>query len=273
MDNKTGLDNWPGFYKGTDMDNKIIAKVCHEVNRAYCQAIGDEPQAPWEEAPDWQHETCINGVGFHLDSGKTPEESHQAWLDEKTAAGWVYGKEKDAEKKTHPCMVPYEELPLEQKVKDFLFAAVVKTLSSIPDPAPVKSEQQVVVEPGKLPVRYVGHRPEYTDGAYETGICWQRGETKMVPEDKANLMLRHPDVYELGEAEGAAVPEVNKATEEDDTEEDYARDSIRQMNRKATLIDFAKTNFNVELDTGSRVKVADLQAECIRLVDQFGMPG
>ena len=31
-------------------------------------------------------------------------------------------------KKEHPCFVPYEELPTEQKAKDFLFRGVVHAL-------------------------------------------------------------------------------------------------------------------------------------------------
>lgn len=33
-----------------------IARVCHEVNRAYCQALGDNSQPAWEDAPAWQRE-------------------------------------------------------------------------------------------------------------------------------------------------------------------------------------------------------------------------
>jgi len=59
--------------------------------------------------------------------GNTPEQSHQLWLDTKRAQGWTHGKVKDAEAKTHPCFLPYEELPPEQKLKDHLFSAIIKT--------------------------------------------------------------------------------------------------------------------------------------------------
>ena len=32
---------------------------------------------------------------------------------------------KDADKKEHPCLVPYEQLPTEQKVKDAIFRVIV----------------------------------------------------------------------------------------------------------------------------------------------------
>ncbi|WP_217706288.1 hypothetical protein [Bacillus sp. M4U3P1] len=37
----------------------------------------------------------------------------------------MYGKEKDAELKTHPCIMRYDELPKRQQAKDKLFKSVV----------------------------------------------------------------------------------------------------------------------------------------------------
>lgn len=106
-----------------------IAKICHETNRAYCQTIGDDSQPTWEDAPDWQKTSAINGVNFHLTNpGSKPSHSHEEWLKEKKATGWKYGPVKDPEKKEHPCFVPYDQLPPEQKAKDALFVAVVNAL-------------------------------------------------------------------------------------------------------------------------------------------------
>ena len=111
------------------MNIKKIARVAHEINRAYCQALGDNSQPKWEDAPDWQRSSAINGVEFHItnpDAG--PDHSHNAWLAEKEATGWKWGPVKDAEYKEHPCFVPYDQLPVEQKAKDYLFRAVVHAL-------------------------------------------------------------------------------------------------------------------------------------------------
>ena len=107
-----------------------IAEVAHEANRAYCQTIGDMSQMPWPMAPEWQREIAINGIKFHLDNPDSkPEDSHNSWLKEKEAAGWKYGPVEDADKKEHPCCVPYGELPEHQKVKDRLFISVVRAFS------------------------------------------------------------------------------------------------------------------------------------------------
>lgn len=106
-----------------------VARVCHEVNRAYCQALGDNSQPKWEDAPTWQTLSAVNGVSFHathLDAG--PEASHVNWMREKVDAGWVYGDVKDEAKKTHPCIVPFAQLPKEQQAKDYIFRAIVHAL-------------------------------------------------------------------------------------------------------------------------------------------------
>lgn len=107
-----------------------IARVAHEVNRGYCEALEDDSQPLWDNAPDWQKDSAVNGVNFHIanpDAG--PEHSHNEWLKEKEEAGWKYGEVKDPEKKEHPCFVPYEELPVEQKAKDYIFRSIVHALS------------------------------------------------------------------------------------------------------------------------------------------------
>ncbi|WDS51359.1 hypothetical protein SeF6a_040 [Salmonella phage SeF6a] len=102
-----------------------IAKICHEANRAYCKSVGDDSQLPWEQSPAWQRESACKGVIFHLTGDRKPSESHESWMAEKEAEGWVYGPVKDPQTKQHPCMVPYGELPVQQRSKDYIFKSIV----------------------------------------------------------------------------------------------------------------------------------------------------
>jgi hypothetical protein len=108
---------------------ELLARAAHEMNRLYCIGIGDRTQVPWDEAPEWQQESAKKGVRGAL-NGNTPQQSHESWLAEKKETGWVYGTVKDAEKKTHPCMVDYADLPPEQRRKDDIFIATVRTLAT-----------------------------------------------------------------------------------------------------------------------------------------------
>jgi hypothetical protein len=105
-----------------------IARACHEANRAYCMGIGDNSQLPWDDAPQWQKDSAIDGVAHLLDHPEAlPEDSHTNWMAGKIADGWTYGPVKDPDIKQHPCMVPYDQLPVEQRVKDCLFVAIVRS--------------------------------------------------------------------------------------------------------------------------------------------------
>ena len=111
--------------------NKVIAiaKVCHQANKAYCESQGDLSQPDWEDAPEWQTQSAIAGVVFRIanpDAG--PDAMHNSWSTQKVSEGWVYGDVKDAEKKTHPCLVPFDQLPEFQQKKDKLFSAIVDAL-------------------------------------------------------------------------------------------------------------------------------------------------
>lgn len=113
------------------MNVEDIARVCHQVNKSFCISIGDNSQLDWENTYPWARESAVNGVKFHLENPEaTPENSHESWMKEKIESGWVYGDVKDVEKKTHPCLLPYSELPLEQRAKDYLFKSVVESLRS-----------------------------------------------------------------------------------------------------------------------------------------------
>jgi hypothetical protein len=54
---------------------------------------------------------------------------HDAWSADKVINGWKYGTEKNADLKTHPCLVSFEELPEFQRAKDVLFKAIVNALT------------------------------------------------------------------------------------------------------------------------------------------------
>ena len=108
------------------MNVKQVAQVCHEANRAYCETLGDFTQKPWAEAEDWQRQSAISGVRYAIAFPGAPASAqHDAWLSDKKKDGWRYGPVKDPAKKEHPCFVPFEELPMEQRIKDHLFKSVV----------------------------------------------------------------------------------------------------------------------------------------------------
>lgn len=118
-----------------------IAKQAHETNRGYCEKLGDGSQLSWDDAPEAIRQSAIDGVkNIIANPGVTPKQSHDNWLKFKQTDGWTYGPEKDEAKKEHPCMVPYEELPEHEKVKDQLFTDTVQALVAEQTQTPVEIE-------------------------------------------------------------------------------------------------------------------------------------
>ena len=44
--------------------------------------------------------------------------THDIWAVQRFAEGWKYGTERNDERKEHPCLVPYEDLPESEKEYD-----------------------------------------------------------------------------------------------------------------------------------------------------------
>ena len=49
---------------------------------------------------------------------KMSKNVHEVWSETRIQQGWTYGEQRNDELKTHPCLVPYEDLPEEEKEYD-----------------------------------------------------------------------------------------------------------------------------------------------------------
>ncbi|NOS89974.1 MAG: Ryanodine receptor Ryr [Methylococcaceae bacterium] len=46
------------------------------------------------------------------------ENTHNHWAQQRLQEGWQYGPERDDTDKTHPCLIPYAQLPESEKAYD-----------------------------------------------------------------------------------------------------------------------------------------------------------
>lgn len=114
------------------MDVVQVAKICHQANKAFCEALGDYSQDNWEDAPQEFRDSSIAGVRFRLENPELPASAqHDAWVKDKIDAGWKYGPVKSTQSKTHPCIVEYDALPTLQQAKDRLFLSIVNALPCV----------------------------------------------------------------------------------------------------------------------------------------------
>jgi len=98
--------------------NKVefIARIRHLAWCAYQMGVG---QAFNPKINNDQLESLKDGIKFQLENPNcTPEENHNNWMKMKKKQGWIYGETKNFIKKTHPDLVPYDELPEVERIKD-----------------------------------------------------------------------------------------------------------------------------------------------------------
>lgn len=270
------------------MKQILIASIAHAISAAYCSSLGDNSQPAWADAPDWQKQSAVAGVAMHIaNPDATPEQSHESWLAQKVAEGWVYGETKDADLKQHPCVRPYAELPPEQKAKDYLFRAVVHALKGIEtsdelvkvaarplQAAPTAPSNTVAIE-------YIGKRDSWTDHLYQSGLEFVTGQVRNVPNVVADKLLRHIDLFEratqtaaptASEADETSQLIINTENQEKKLEEQRleldAIDLVNTMDKNA-VHDYGVKHYGIKINKSKSVE--NMRAELAGHISQVGL--
>ena len=107
-----------------------VARTVHEALRAWAAAHGKRDIPAWDEAPDWMHASTRESVRHALEhDAPDARTQHDQWLSQKARDGWTLGPVKDAAARTHPLMVPYDDLPEWERRKDALINALARALA------------------------------------------------------------------------------------------------------------------------------------------------
>lgn len=292
------------------MKTLAIAMICHSINAAYCLSLGDDSQVAWDDTPETHKQSLIAGVEMHLANPQaTPEQSHESWYQQKEAEGWTYGEFKDLEKREHPCFLPYEELPLEQKAKDYLFRSTVHLMKDLPDVEEYlaladevknlreKVQSTAVISPVVIPtatslgasgiaIQYVGRKDQHIDRLYGSNLVFAHGQVRIVPSNIASSLLKHPEFQRYEQQDlnpsdsntqqsddtSLILDESKKKQEKDDENEALIMDEIDIVQRiadKKSLVEYAKHKYDQSLKLNSSVKT--LQDQVVDLIKRFGV--
>jgi len=144
--------------------NSYTEKLAQAIHKDFCdeeikRGNKNAPYVkPWVDLPEGIRESNrdqarsiagkLNMIGYTYDAGDTPfpsveefdddtilllaQNEHIRFMNERTAAGWVYGPVRDNEKKIHPLLVDWDKLPDEEKQKDINAAEnIIPLLRSI----------------------------------------------------------------------------------------------------------------------------------------------
>lgn len=87
----------------------------------------------WSERGDKFRKQFVEIIDKYLKYDKlpTPSEAHQSWMDAYYKMGWTYGDVRDTAKKTHPDLLPFDELTKDEQDKDAIFLAFVWLVKGI----------------------------------------------------------------------------------------------------------------------------------------------
>lgn len=103
-----------------------IARAVHEVN-GVLQGINGEAhrQPPWADLAEAGRQQVRDLVRLYRNGG-TPRQAHEHWRSAMESAGWRWGPART--EGAHPNLVPFEELPFAQRVKDRMSQQVVMVM-------------------------------------------------------------------------------------------------------------------------------------------------
>ncbi len=125
-------------------------------------------------------------------------------------------------------------------------------------------------------VKYIG-KASYRDNLYRTYLTWEPGQVRGLPDDVADKILRHIDMFERAQ----------HAPKKDDTsklladakaaeaERDQAQIAIQSMYMEVQVMDkesldnFAQRNYRQTID--KRHSVEDLRQQVVQMIDRFGV--
>lgn len=105
---------------------ELILTVLHNAN-AVLKKLNNEKHEELADMEPARRASIKEAIKHALENDTSPEESHNKWLATQEALGYKYGIEIDRVNLLHPCMMPYENLPAEQKLKDDMFVAIIQS--------------------------------------------------------------------------------------------------------------------------------------------------
>lgn len=169
------------------------ARTAHETIRVLQIHDHDpDPAPPWDQAPDWMRLSTLAGVHRVL-SGMDAPALHAAWMRDRIDQGWVHGPIKNTTDRTHPNLVPWDDLPDHERLKDILFVAVVSNVMDTHHNASARfddADLDRLTNPDRDPHTVKTHRARLIPFRYQGATTDQDGVLKWM-RGVSNDRTRH----------------------------------------------------------------------------------
>lgn len=106
-------------------------------------------QEPLHDVPDdytisdERLESLMQGTAWALNNpNATAEDNHMNWCRAKVEQGYLYGPSIDLNRKTHPSLVPFDDLPIIEQEKDRMDLLMVKLANQLYEMTQQESQQE-----------------------------------------------------------------------------------------------------------------------------------
>lgn len=122
------------FVRGTDVSvysiYQLIEKTQGKIAADLRVMLGEAPMpsTAFSEASSGRRVTALQQCAT---SNTTDEERHAAWMKMHVDSGWVYGETFDEKLKTHPNLMPWNELSVPVQTKARVFAHMAQLAAEI----------------------------------------------------------------------------------------------------------------------------------------------
>jgi hypothetical protein len=109
------------------MDVERLARLIYEATRIEAEWSGRIVPETWEQRDEKFRSQFVGIVSKYINAERlpTPEQAHNSWMESYLEMGWRHGEKRDPVAKTHPDLVPFDELPRDEKDKDAIFLAFI----------------------------------------------------------------------------------------------------------------------------------------------------
>ncbi len=115
------------------MQGEIAAEIRVMLDEGpYDQKIFDESQ----------RQRRILAMKDCADGNTTDAERHESWMAMHVEAGWKYGEEFNPQLKTHPNIMPWDELPATTRSKARIFASVSRAAKELAEMVQISNSWQ-----------------------------------------------------------------------------------------------------------------------------------
>jgi hypothetical protein len=118
--------SWPGNRPSLDERRAVFV---YEAARLHADASSSHVvPPPWHRREQAFKDQFVRTVRTMCseDRKTDPAELHDDWMEAYEAMGWVYGPVRDPDAKTHPDMVPFDDLHPREQAKDTVFIALTE---------------------------------------------------------------------------------------------------------------------------------------------------